>query len=152
MADEAKLYTSRRQAIVESLAEALKVIDGTTDYNTDLANNVHSRMLFWDEVEEYPAVHITAGTEVRQYQGGGYKDRFLTVTIRCYVQSEDSVNELEGLLADIEFVVENNSRLAYQDRLGVPRTTHDILIMSIDTDEGVLNPLGVGEIQLRVHY
>lgn len=152
MAGEAKLYTSRRQAIVNALAEALKVIDGSTDYNTDLAGHVYPRMLFWDEVNEYPAVHISSGTEVRQYQGGGYKDRFLTVVIRCYVKSEDSVDVLEGLLADIEFVIENNSRLAYQDRSGVPQTTHDILIMSIDTDEGVMSPLGIGEIQLRVHY
>lgn len=152
MSEEATQYTSRRQAIVTSLSEALKVIDGSTEYNTDLGGNVHPRMLFWDEVNEYPAVHLSAGTEVRQYQGGGYKDRFLTVVIRCYVKSENSVDELEGLLADIEFVVEMNSRLAYQDRSGVPQTTHDILIMSIDTDEGVLAPLGVGEIQLRVHY
>lgn len=152
MPADAKLYTSRRQAIVEALVEELKVIDGTDEYNTDLANNVHSRMLFWDEVEEFPALHVTAGTEVRQYQAGGYKDRFLTVVIRAYVKSEDSTIELEGLLADIEFVIEKNGRLAYQDRSGTPQTTHDILITSIDTDEGVLSPLGVGEIQLRVHY
>jgi hypothetical protein len=146
------MYTSCRQAIVEALTEQLKSIDGTVNYNTDLGNNVHPRMLFWDEVNEYPAVHLSAGTEIREYQGGGYKDRFLNVTIRCYVKSEDSTQELEGLLADIEFVIEENSRLAYQDRSGAPRTTHDIVILSIDTDEGVLSPLGVGEIVLRVHY
>ena len=150
--DEAKFYTTQRLAIVDALVEVLKQIDGTEDFNTDLGNNIHPRMLFWDEVQEYPAVHLSAGTEVRQYQAGGYKDRFMTVVIRCYVKEEDSVKALEGLLADIEFVVEKNSRLAYQDRTGVPQTTHDILITSIDTDEGVLSPLGVGEIQLRVHY
>lgn len=149
---QSQLYTTRRQAIVEALTEKLKLIDGTAEYNTDLANNVHPRMKFWDEVNEYPAVHLSAGSEIRQYQAGGYKDRFLTVIIRCYVKDEDPVNILEGLLADIEFVVEENSRLAYQDRSGVPQTVHDILIISIDTDEGVLSPLGVGEIQLRVHY
>lgn len=152
MVESAKLYTSNRQAIVKALTEALKVIDGSLEFNTDLSNNVHDRIKFWDEVDEYPAVHLSAGTEIRQYQGGGYKDRYLTVTIRCYVKSEDSVEQLEGLLADIEFVVEKNSRLAYQDRQGVPQFTHDILIVSIDTDEGVLSPLGVGEIQLRIHY
>ena len=154
MVDEvaAKHYTTNRLAIVEALSEVLKEIDGTTEYNTNLSNNVYPRMLFWDEVNEYPAVHITAGTEVRQYQTGGYKDRYMTVVIRCYVQEEDSVRALEGLLADIEFVVEKNSRLAYQDRSGVPQVTHDIIITSIDTDEGVMAPLGIGEIQLRVHY
>jgi hypothetical protein len=149
---DAAKYVSQRTAIVEALAEALKVIDGTEEYNTDLANNVVPRMKFWDEVEEYPAVHITSGSEVRVYQGGGYKDRYMSVTVRCYVKDENSTHTLEGLLADIEFVVENNSRLAYQDRKGALQTTHDILITSIDTDEGVLSPIGVGEILLRVHY
>lgn len=152
MPEEAKLYTTRRLAIAEALAEVLKTIDGTDDFNTNLHNNVHPRMLFWDEVEEYPAVHLSAGTEVRQYQAGGYKDRFLNITIRCYVKEEDSVAALEGLLADIEFVIENNSRLAYRDRNEALQHTHDITISSIDTDEGVLHPLGVGEIVLRVHY
>jgi hypothetical protein len=152
MLEEAKLYTSRRQAIVYALAEALKEIDGTADYNTQLDGNVEPRMKFWDEVNEYPSVHLSAGPETRVYQAGGYKDRFLTVTIRMYVRSEDSVEELEGLLADVEFVVEKNSRLAYQDRSGAPHTTHDILVQSIDTDEGLMAPLGIGEMTLRVHY
>jgi hypothetical protein len=149
---QAQLYTTRRAAIVESLTEKLKQINGTASFNTDLANNVYPRMKFWDEVEEYPAVHLSAGSEVRRYQGGGYKDRFLTITVRCYVKEEDPTIALEGLLADIEFVIEENGRLAYQDRSGVPQTTHDILILSIDTDEGVLAPIGVGEMQLQVNY
>lgn len=146
-----RLYTSRRYAIVTALVDKLKEINGLGDYSVDLAGHVEPRLLFWDEVNEFPAVHVTAGNERREYQGGGYKDRYLTVTIRCYVKAEDPVQELEGLLGDIEFVVEENGRLAYQDRLGT-QTTHDILIISIDTDEGVLSPLGVGEILLQVHY
>jgi hypothetical protein len=144
-------YTSRRYLIVQALVEKLKEIDGTGDYSVNLAGNVQPRLLFWDEINEFPAVHVTAGNEQREYQGGGYKDRFLSVTVRCYVKSEDATAELEGLLGDIEFVIEENGRLAYQDRLG-PQSTHDITIRSIDTDEGVLDPLGVGEILLQVRY
>lgn len=147
-----RLYTTKRLAIVQALVDKLKEIDGTHNFSTDLGGNVHPRLLFWDEVNEYPAVHVSAGNEVRQYQGGGYKDRFLSVTVRCYVNEEDPVAALERLLADIEFVIEENGRLAYQDQSGVTNTTHDILISSIDTDEGVLAPLGVGEILLQVRY
>jgi hypothetical protein len=147
-----KAYTSRRYAITEALAEKLKIIDGTGNYLTDLGSNVHPRLLFWSEVEEFPAVHISAGSESRVYQGAGYKDRYLTITVRCYVKEEDSLLALERLLADIEFVIEENGRLAYQDPYGAFQTTHDILIKSIDTDEGVLAPLGVGEILLQVQY
>lgn len=152
MANASRLYTTNRQAIVEALTEKLKLIDGTEEFNTNLGNNVVPRLKFWDEVEEFPAVHVTAGPEVRVYQGGGYKDRFLNVTVRCYVKQEDPTLALEGLLADIEFVIEENGRLAYQDRSGALQHTHDILITSIDTDEGVLAPLGVGEIVLQVKY
>lgn len=145
-------YTSKRANILVALAEALKQINGTPPFWSDVGNNVHPRLLFWDEVVEYPAIHLAVGRETRQYQGGGYKDRFLNVTIRCYVKDEDSTLTLEKLLEDIETVVEQNGRLAYLDSSGASHSTHDILILSIDTDEGVLTPLGVGEILLQVRY
>ena len=145
------IYTSRRSLIVEALVEKLKEIDATGTFNTDLGNNVHPRLLFWDEVNEFPAVHLSAGNEQREYLPGGLINRYLSVTIRLYVKAEDTVSELEKLLNDIEFVIEQNGRLAYQDYLGA-QTTRDIRITSIDTDEGVLSPLGVGEILLQVSY
>lgn len=145
------IYTSRRSLIVEALVAKLKEIDATGAFNTDLGNNVHPRLLFWDEVNEFPAVHLSAGNEQREYLPGGLINRYLSVTIRLYVKAEDTVSELEKLLNDIEFVIEQNGRLAYQDYLGA-QTTRDIRITSIDTDEGVLSPLGVGEILLQVSY
>ena len=92
------------------------------------------------------------GSETREYQGGGYKDRFLSITVRCYVQDEDSVAALDGLLEDVETVLEENSRLPYTDRQGKTQYTQQITIVSIDTDEGVLEPLGVGEMLIEVRY
>lgn len=69
-------YTTRRQSIIGALVTKLKEIDGTGAYLTNLFENVHPRLKFWDEVEEFPAVHMNAGSESRDYQGGGYKDRF----------------------------------------------------------------------------
>jgi hypothetical protein len=42
--------------------------------------------------------------------------------------------------------------LAYQDSLGATNYTRDILVVSIDTDEGALAPIGVGEITIQVQY
>lgn len=145
-------YTTRRLGIVEGLVEKLKDIDGTGDFLTNLNENVSPRLKFWDEVEEFPAIHLNAGSETRDYQGGGYKDRFLSITIRCYVQDEDSVAALDALLEDVETVVETNSRLSYKDRNGNSQTTQQITIISVDTDEGVLEPLGVGELLIEVRY
>ena len=145
-------YSTKRLGIVSALAEKLKEIDGNGDFNTDIYGNVHPRLKFWDEVREFPAIHLNAGSETRDYQGAGYKDRFLSVTVRVYVQAEDSVEALEELLEDIETIIETNSRLEYEDRRGTSHHTHQISIISIDTDEGVLEPLGVGEILLEVRY
>ena len=145
-------YTTRRLGIVNAIVDKLKEINGTGTFLTDLAENVSPRLKFWDEVEEFPAVHLNAGSETREYQGSGYKDRFLSITLRCYVQDEDSVLALDELLEDVETVLESNSRLEYKDRTGNTQYTQQITIISVDTDEGVLEPLGVGEILIEVRY
>lgn len=147
-----RIYTSRRVAIVEALTEKLKIINGSYPFQSDLEDRVSPRLLFWDEVEEFPSVHLNAGSETRLYQGDCYKDRFMALTIRCYVNEEDSVAALEGLLEDIETVLEDNSRLLYKDRNGTTQYTQQITLISLDTDEGILAPLGVGEIICEVRY
>ena len=150
MADE-RQYTSRRAAITKELANKLSLINGQGVYHTAVAE-VSPRLKFWDEVEEFPAIHLNAGSETREYQGGGYKDRFLNITIRCYVNQEDAVDALDELIEDVETVLEENSRLEYYDRLGLKQYTQQITVISIDTDEGVLEPLGVAEILIEVRY
>jgi len=145
-------YTTRRLAIVEALTQELKNIDGTGEYVSNLYDNVHPRLKFWDEVTQFPAIHLNPGAETREYQAGGYKDRFLGVTVRCYVHEEDAASALEALLEDVETVVEKHSRLQYVDRLNNYQYTQQITITSITTDEGTLEPYGVGEIQLEVRY
>jgi len=146
-----RLYTSRRSGITTALAEILGRIDGRGLYKQSVAET-SARLKFWDEVEEFPAIHLNAGSERRQYQTGGYKDRFLNVTVRCYVNQENSVEALDELLEDVETVLEENSQLLYNDRNGLEQKTQQITIVSIDTDEGVLDPLGVGEILIEVRY
>jgi|TARA_R100000149_G_C5859701_1_gene125945 hypothetical protein len=145
-------YTTRRLGIIEALVNKLKDIDGTGHFLSNVNENVSPRLKFWDEVEEFPTIHLNAGPETREYQGGGYKDRFFSVTVRCYVQDEDTVQALDELLEDVETVIEDNSRLTYKDRNNVDQNTQQITVVSISTDEGVLEPLGVGEMLLEVRY
>ena len=145
-------YTTRRSAILEALVVELKKINQTGDFLTDVFDNVHPRLKFWDEVDTFPAIHLNAGSETREYQGGGYKDRFLILNVRLYVKETDAQQALDKLLEDVETVIESNGSLAYVDRQGNSHTTHDIIILSIDTDEGALEPFGVAEMQLQVHY
>jgi hypothetical protein len=147
-----RVYTSRRQSIVNALVTELKKINGSGNFLTNLFENVSPRLKFWDEVEDFPAIHLNAGAETRDYQGAGYKDRFLSVTIRMYVNEEDAVEALDKLIEDVETVIETNSRLTYTDRQNNTQKTQQITVVSIDTDEGVLEPYGVAEMLVEVRY
>jgi len=143
--------TTRRGAILTALADKFKEIDGSGNYKARLDNNVETRMKFWDEIEQYPAVHMAAGAETREYWGGGNKWRFLNITIRCYVNAEDPIEELEELLEDIETVIDGNNALTYR-QLGTDAGVSQFSVISIDTDEGVLAPLGIGEMVIEARY
>ncbi len=148
----ARVHTTRRSKILDALVEQFKAIDGTGNYKSDLGNNVSPRMQFWDEIDQFPAVHMAAGSETREYYGGGNKWRFLTITVRVYVNSEDPVDELEEILEDLETVLDNNPDLTYDEDYGEDSEVALITLVSIDTDEGALAPLGVGEMVLEVRY
>ena len=79
-----RTYASRRKRIVDSLVTRLKTIDGQGSFLTDVGNNVHPTLKFWDEIDEFPALHLNAGSETREYHSAGVRDRFLSVTVRCY--------------------------------------------------------------------
>lgn len=144
-------YTTRRSAIVDAYVTKLLDIDGTGAFLSSVSN-VEPRLKFWDEIEEFPAVHINAGSETREYLGAGEKFRYLTLTFRCYVNEDDPVEALERLMEDVETVIETNNPIDYTDNLGNVQCTIQTSILSIDTDEGVLDPYGVGEIITTVQY
>ena len=148
----ARKHTTRRRAIVEALAIELEQINGMQPFRTAVST-VERRLKFWDEVVEFPAIHIGAGTETREYDGGGFRFRFLRITIRCYVSDDNDVIEaLEELLEDVETVLEDKDPLTYYDSTGASHSTVQTTIGTVDTDEGVLEPLGVGEITVEIRY
>ena len=148
----ARKHTTRRRAIVEALSEKLEGINGSAPFRTSVAR-VERRLKFWDEVTEFPTIHVGAGAETREYEGAGFRFRFLRITIRCYVSDDDDVIlALEELLEDVESVLEDNDPLGYTDSTGASQSTVQTTIATVDTDEGVLEPLGVGEIVCEIRY
>jgi len=72
----------------------------------------------------------------------------LGVNIRMYVYGEEPLDELEKVLYDIETQLDANNVLTYD----TGKSTEQITILSIATDEGLLAPYGVGEITAEVRY
>jgi len=142
---------SRRVSIVKALAETFKVIDGTSPYTTNLFNNSYAKLKFWDEIQDFPAVYIHPTGENRDYLPGDFVWGLLGVCVKVYVKSEDeSQEQLEALLSDLETCIDANRTLVY-DATNQYGTT-EIEIQSITTDEGLLAPYAVGEINLQVRY
>tara|TARA_X000001388_G_C2217373_1_gene117828 strand:+ start:935 stop:1384 length:450 start_codon:yes stop_codon:yes gene_type:complete len=147
------IYRTQRKKIAEALTSKLKSIDGNHPFNSNVFDNVKAKMVFLDEIEQYPKLCVVAGDEEREYQPGGFKWRFLQLTIRAYVHNEeDAQEELALLLEDIEKIIDENDALVYDDTVSPNLQTTSMTITSLTTDEGVVEPLGIGEMVVTVRY
>ena len=146
-------YRTQRKKIAEALVKKVKEIDGNYPFNSNIYQNADSHLVFLDEIQQYPKVCVVAGDEVRQYQPGGFKWRFITITIRVYVEdANDPQENLSLLLEDIERVVDDNDILVYDDTVSPHLSSTSVTIQSISTDEGVITQLGIGEMVIEVRY
>lgn len=144
---------SRRGEIVDFLVTSLKNIDGAVSnydasytFNNNLFNNVFRKLKFLDEVNDFPALYVSAGTENRDFNSLSLTVATLDVTIRAYVYGEDNSQSLaDDLVQDIEHVIYS---LGDNPEKGIL----DIIIDSISIDEGLATPYGLAEVELTVVY
>jgi len=141
---------SRRTSIVTALATKLNTINGQGVYNTNLFNNAYPKLKFWDEVNDFPSVYISPGMEQREYHPGDFTWGYLGISVKVYCKGDDSQQQLELLLQDVETCIDANRNLTYNSIKNFETT--EILIQSITTDEGLLYPYAIGEINLQVRY
>ena len=144
--------SSRRREIANSIVENLKKIDGSISdfdstyiYTRNLYSKVERKIVFPNEINDYPAVFIHPGTETRNYETSEFTTANLPIVIYLYVNEEDPVSAIEEISQDIEHVLYH---LTYNPTLKI----EDINIESITTDEGLLAPFGVGLITINVLY
>lgn len=140
---------SKRRSILKALSEKLKDIDGT-QYTSNVYGNAYPKLKFWDEVQDFPSIYMSPGSEQREYLPGDFKWAFLGISLKLYCKGEESQDQLEQLLEDVESVIDANRVLVY-DTVNNYETT-EILVVSITTDEGLLAPYAIGEINLQVRY
>ena len=145
------MATSRRRDIANFLVGELKKIDGgvsTFDssytYQVNLFDNVFRRLKFLDEINDFPSVYLQAGTENRIYDSKGLTTSTLDFMLRVYVHTETAVEELESTMQDIEFVIYNMDTEKYG--------MMDVQVATMSTDEGLLDPYGIGEVGVTVQY
>lgn len=141
---------TKRSKITKAIVALVNDNLNSIDYDSNVHSNAHNLLRYWDEVNDYPFISITAGGENRQYLPANFKWGFLEVVIRIYVQDENPQDMLEEFLGDIEALLDANNNLVYDSETG--DTTELISILSINTDQGLFAPIGAGEIVLQVQY
>lgn len=141
---------SRRTSILKALATKFKEdLDGTK-YTSNIFGNAYSYLKFWDEVSDFSSIYMSPGSEQREYLPGNFTWAYLNASIKLYCKGEDSQEQLEQLLEDVESVINANRSLVY-DTTNNYETT-EILIASITSDEGLLQPYAIAEIILQIRY
>ena len=144
---------SRRTEIIDFIVSQLKEIDGAISsfnsgytYTQNLFNNVFRRIKFLDEINDFPALYVSAGTEVREFNSKSLTVATLDATIRAYVFGEDNSQDLsDSLVQDIEHVI-------YSLGDNPDKGILDITIDNISTDEGLATPYGIAEVELTIVY
>ena len=144
---------NRRTEIVQFIVTRLKEIDGgvspyDSDYTfvTNVFDNVFRKIKFLDEVNDFPSLYVSAGTEIRDFQSENLTVATLDVIIRAYVYGEDNSQTLSDDLAqDVEHII-------YSLGDNPDKGILDITIDNITTDEGLAIPYGVAEIELSIVY
>lgn len=152
---------SHRAGIIQALVAKMRSdIVGAPNYRTNLDGLVDTKIKFHDELAEFPYVSISAGLETREDHPSHFSWGHLNATIRIFVRNEDaSEEELENIISDIENFIEFNRELPYTAEVmtsgGLVTNnyeTTDITIGTIQTDEGLLAPDGIGEITIQIRY
>lgn len=143
---------SRRREIANLVVDNLKLINGQVStfdpsytYLNNIFNNAFRKLKFIDEINDFPSIYSQAGVEDRTYHSDQLIEAELEMIIRCYVRTENAQNALENLIQDVEHVVYH---IPSNPSLGI----QDIIIDSISTDEGLIEPYGIAEINILATY
>lgn len=141
---------TRRTSIITAISEKFKENLNGISYPSNVYGNAYPTLKFWDEVNDFPCIYMSPGTEIRQYELSAFAWGIMNVSIKVYTRGEDAQMQLEQLLEDIEKVLEANKGLVYDATKDL--VTTEMLVVSITTDEGLLKPFAVGEINIQIRY
>tara|TARA_R110000868_G_scaffold684_5_gene4907 strand:- start:238 stop:690 length:453 start_codon:yes stop_codon:yes gene_type:complete len=143
---------SRRKEIIELTRDELKKINGDVStfdseytYSIDVAENVFRFNKFIDQINDFPTICLVGGAENRIYHSYGLITGELPIGIRAYIRNEEPITVAENLADDIAHIIYN---LGDRSDMGI----QDMIIDSVSTDGGLLNPYGILEVIITTRY
>jgi hypothetical protein len=125
-----------------------QIIDG---FKTELgqtpdvdASNIFKRFKFLDELNDFPSICFVAGSESREQLGVNRRLGTIEVALRGYVFDENNVDIAEILESKVDSFSANVAALA--------NGVSDARVVSFRTDEGLLQPYGVADLEVEILY
>ena len=112
------------------------------------ASNIFKHFKFLDELNDFPSVCFVAGTERREQLGANRRLGTIDVALRGYVFDENNVDKAEILAQNVESKVDSFSANVAARANGVS----DARVISFRTDEGLLQPYGVADLEIQILY
>ena len=134
---------ARRNDIIEALVTDLGQID-----SVDPAN-VSRKYKFLDDVNDFPYITFVPRQELRRHRGDGRKHASLVIDVRAYVydgDSEDICEVAEDLADSIEAKIDVFAA-SHRDL-----QVEEAEVVSLRTDDGLMLPYGVADLQLTISY
>ena len=130
---------TRRKQVIDGFVREL---GQTPDVD---ASNVHKRFKFLDELNDFPSICFVAGGESRQELGANRRLGTIEVALRGYVFDENNVDKAEILAQNVESKVDSFSA-------NVAARANGARVTSFRTDEGLLQPYGVADLEIEILY
>lgn len=141
------MIMTRTQAILKICEHFREITGGQSPWDPAYTFHNHvyqvdDRFLWVDEISNFPSVQCVSRGETITHQGGGVRRVTLAIEVRGFTWDRDVAGRGETLADDIEHAINH-----FQDP-----DIDDLRILSIQTDEGLNEPLGVVIIQLVATY
>jgi len=148
-----------RSVMIDLLVEKLQLINGQTSpdglfyqpYTFHMSVIARRGFQFLDQINDFPYVMCIGGRTDWRHSKGGVIYKTIPVHIRSFVFNEEgaTIDQMEDLAEDIEQIV-NSLRILDRDKNIV-----DARVDTISTDEGLMAPYGVLDMNIRIvteHY
>ena len=133
---------TRRRQIIDGFSTE---IGQTPDVD---ASNIFKNYKFLDEINDFPSVCFVAGSENREELGANRRLGTIEVALRGYVFDENIVDIAEILAQNVESKVDSFSANVAARANGVA----DARVTAFRTDEGLLQPYGVADLEIEILY
>ena len=133
------------------MARRTQILDALVDHlvtNTDaVANNVHKRYLYLNEVNDWPTITFIPQSEVRVSRGADARQGIIDLFLRGYIYDDDDpLGEAETFGMQIDDAVETfrDSNRALE--------VEEARVLEFRTDEGLFHPYGMADLTVQILY